>query len=84
MTINWISGCTNDNLIINGRNYSDYNDKDKIILRQLILNWLVQKEDIISTKDIIRFILEMAGKYECSDEPCECCGDFIESYEIIL
>lgn len=82
MKINWIRGCTNDNLIINGRNYSDYNYKDKIILRQLILNWLVQKEDIIPTKNIIELILVMAGKYECSDEPCECCGDFIESHEM--
>lgn len=82
MKINWTRGCINDNLVINEKKYSDYNDKDKIILRQIILNWLVQKEDVIPTKDIIELILEMAGKYECSDEPCECCGDFIDSYEM--
>lgn len=30
------------------------------------------------------WICEEYGEYECSDEPCETCGDIIQTYKITL
>ena len=31
---------------------------------------------------LYNMVYEFADKYTCSDEPCECCGDWVETYEL--
>lgn len=82
MKIKWVRGCVVTYLSIDKKSFKDYNDKQKNDIRQNILNWLKNEEKSVPTEDLIEFILEYAGEYECSDEPCECCGDFIDKYEL--
>lgn len=84
MKVNWTRGCVTTCLSVDGKNYDDYTEQEKAELRQNVITWLSKNEDKVPTEDLLELILEMAGEYECSDEPCECCGDFIDSYEMIL
>ena len=46
-----------------------------------VLHKLIDKENDLSIlQDIFRCVVVYNGEYECSDEPCECCGDFTETY----
>ncbi len=37
-------------------------------------------EDVAVLQTIFCSVLERCGKYECSDNPCDCCGDYIRQY----
>ncbi len=37
-------------------------------------------DDIAVLQTIFCFVLERCGKYDCSDRPCDCCGDYIQHY----
>ena len=82
MKINWTRGCVVTCLSIDKKDYDDYTDDEKGALRHHILDWLLHNEDKVSTEDLLELMLEMAGEYECSDHPCECCGDWVDSYEM--
>ena len=30
--------------------------------------------------NILQDLIEMFGEYECDDEPCETCGDYVETH----
>lgn len=36
----------------------------------------------IDAYTLIDMIMKQYGDYECSDEPCECCGDYIETWRV--
>ena len=37
-------------------------------------------DDIAVLQSIFCSVLERCGKYDCSDKPCDCCGDYIRHY----
>ena len=37
-------------------------------------------DDIAVLQSIFCSVLERCGKYDCSNKPCECCGDYIRHY----
>lgn len=37
-------------------------------------------DDIAVLQSIFCSVLEKCGKYDCSNKPCECCGDYIRHY----
>ena len=47
------------------------------------LKYIIDKLDNISDLQIIlQDIAKFNGKYECSDEPCEECGEYNENYTL--
>lgn len=34
--------------------------------------------------DVLQMVVENEGEYECSDHSCECCGDYIETYSLVI
>ena len=74
-------GCICNSLAVNGVEESDLSDESRSIVRRQLLESLKDKEKLISTSDLLEFVVEY-GKYDPADKPCECCGDWIENYEI--
>lgn len=33
---------------------------------------------------LMRLVLEIYGDYECDGEPCECCGDTVDTWTLVL
>lgn len=46
--------------------------------------WLAKK-DGDGLNNLLQHVLESYGKYQSlSDEPCECCGDWVDSYTLTI
>ena len=39
-------------------------------------------DDISVLQSIFCSVMEHCGEYECSEQPCECCGEFIRRYNL--
>ena len=76
-------GCVLNNLIVNGIEECNLSDESRQIVRRQALELLKDKESLIPTHELLEFIVEY-GNYESADKPCECCGDWVETYELEL
>ncbi|MBQ7899758.1 MAG: hypothetical protein IJ307_07895 [Bacteroidales bacterium] len=47
-----------------------------------IFAFLKTKNDGLN--QLMQFVLELYGDYECDDEPCECCGDTVDTWTLVL
>lgn len=83
MTIELNKGCTVTGISVNNTPYSELNTKEQDIFRHLVCNLLYQNKDDIDILDLTEFLLDKHQKtvYTCS-QPCECCGDCIETYKL--
>lgn len=41
-------------------------------------------EDSNDPNQLMRLVLEIYGDYECDGEPCECCGDTVDTWTLVL
>ena len=56
---------------------------DNILTKEMYKDMcdLIDKiDDIAVLQSIFCSVLERCGKYDCSNKPCECCGDYIRHY----
>lgn len=82
MEIKLTRGCVCDFLGIDGIKEIDMTDEQ----RKQYLNEIIEKLPTISIwfNHFLEFVAEEFGDYDCSEEACECCGDFVETYELNL
>ena len=79
MKLQYVNGCVYNSLLIDGAETINIDiPKLRNVLKQLI----DKEEDMCMLQYFLKSILEVKGTYECSEEQCECCGDFIESYTL--
>ena len=83
MKIEIIQGCICDSFEIDGKPINDCTIDE---LKDALTNataYVVSKandERISDLQIAIRDLVELFGDYECSEDACECCGDFVETY----
>lgn len=75
-------GCIHDWLGINQKSEVSMTTEE----RKAYFDEIVEKmrgEDIDEWfNPFLQWVCEIFGDYDCTDEPCEQCGDFVESYEV--
>ena len=76
MTIRMIRGCICGSLSVNGKEEIDMTDEE----RQVVLKTIFEHFRPQDLNYVLQDLVERFGEYECDDEPCETCGDYIESY----
>jgi hypothetical protein len=76
MKLELIRGCVCDSLNINDDREIDLTDEQRREVLKKIFKHL-KPEDL---NYVLQALIPMFGEYECSEEPCECCGDFVETY----
>lgn len=83
MTIELNKGCTVTGISVNNTLYSELNTKEQDVFRHFVCNLLYQNKDDIDIFDLTEFLLEKHpnATYTFS-QPCECCGDCIETYKL--
>ena len=73
----WDKKATYDTVCINGNTW------DNVLTEEMYKDMcdLIDKiDDTAILQTILCTILERCGKYDCSNRPCDCCGDYIRHY----
>lgn len=83
MKIELVEGCIADSLDIDGKAIYEYSTEElKDVLTKATAYAVNKAEegDIYNLQTAIRYLVEMFGNYKHSEDACECCGDFIDTY----
>ena len=81
MKLKYTEGCICDSLTIDGVETIDMNVDDfKSVLHKL----LDRETDICILQSVFMNLMSSQGNYECSDKPCESCGDYVTTYTLEL
>lgn len=79
MKLVYTSGCVCGSLSIDGVETIDMDiNVFKDVLQQLIIN----EGDLVTLQEVYMLLMSSQGVYECSEEPCECCGDYVTTYSL--
>ena len=76
MKIQLTRGCIAGSLTIDGKEEIHLTDEQRQEVLQHIINHL-KPEDL---NYVLQDLAETFGEYESDDEPCETCGDYVETY----
>lgn len=80
MEIELTKGCVYDGLTIDNKEVVTLTDKESAEIKESICKWICRED--VSLYSLIRtLIIRYHDDYECDDEPCECCGDYVETYK---
>lgn len=82
MELKQVTGCTAWSLTVNGKEEIRLTPEERKEAWQKLCLWLAEKdgEDL---NNFLQYILETYGEHQSlSDEPCECCGDWVDSYTL--
>lgn len=79
MNIKYVCGCMSDSLTINDVETVDMPlDNIKNVIKKLV----DRETDLGVLQQILIQCVESQGEYSCTDEPCECCGDYVTTSEL--
>lgn len=81
MKIELIRGCTCDGLYIDDKSVRELTDNERKEIKKKICKWIMSDDAHLGA--LLHILTKhFFNKYQCSDTPCECCGDFIETYKL--
>lgn len=79
MNIEYTRGCMAWSLTADGTEEVDMTDEQRTEVKKKICEWIMKYPDL---NGLLRLLTkECYDKYECDNEPCECCGDYVETYK---
>lgn len=71
-------GCICDSLTVDGTEEINLNDEQ----RKEVIKKIFESIEPKDLNYLLQWYLPTFGDYDCDDEPCECCGDYVEYYNI--
>lgn len=78
MELKMISGCICDSLTADNVEEVNMTDEQRLDTINHICAWM--KENPNKLNYIMQALIPHFGEYESDDTPCECCGDYVETY----
>ena len=78
MKLDLVTGCICDSLNADGIEEIDMTDEHRQEVIDKICNWM--KKNPQELNYVMQELIPCFGEYESDDEPCECCGDYVETY----
>lgn len=81
MNLELTRGCMANSLTVDGVEEIHLTDEQRAEAKKRIAEWLL-REDVSLNKILALVIEHFYDEYECDDEPCECCGDYVETYKL--
>lgn len=73
-----VTGCICDSLTIDGIEEINLSDEK----RKEVLNRIFPHINSSDLNELLQWFLPKYGEYEGSDKPCDCCGDYIDTYTL--
>lgn len=80
MELKNVRGCVHDALLIDGKQEIDLTDED----RKMVLEKLFKSLRPSDLNYVLQELIPLFGEYESTDYPCECCGDYTETYTWVI
>jgi hypothetical protein len=71
-----VRGCIHDSLRVDGKEEIDLTDEERQVVLKNIFEYIKPKD----LNNVLQEFVQIFGEYECDDEPCETCGDYVETY----
>lgn len=78
MNLQLVRRCVCDSLTVDGKEEINLTDTERQEAMNKIADWLKQNLDELNY--LLQWFIVQYGEYTSIDEPCECCGDYIETY----
>ena len=76
MTIRMVRGCIHDSLRVDGKDEIDLTDEERQVVLKKIFEYIKPEH----FNNVLQELVQIFGEYECDDEPCGTCGDYVETY----
>ena len=76
MIIQMTRGCIANSLTVDGKEEIDLSDNE----RQEVLRHIFDHLKAPDLNYVLQDLVETFEEYESDDEPCETCGDYVETY----
>lgn len=75
-------GCINDCLEIDNISEIDMTEEQRNDYFNKIIKELPNLDPHCWFNMFLQWFIQTYGEYDCSDKPCECCGDYTETYKL--
>lgn len=83
MKLNLTIGCVCDNLSADGVREVDMTSRQREDTWNKIVSFLSQCDaDEYHLNLLMEFLCKTYGQYECDEHICECCGDYVEYWDL--
>ena len=80
MNIELTKGCVYGSITIDDKEEINLSDKERAKIKEHICKWICRED--VSLNELLRVLVShYHDEYKCDDEPCECCGDYVETYK---
>lgn len=83
LRLSYTTGCMANSLTVDDVEEVHLTPEKRCEVWKRLCCWLARKDGEQLNK-LLRFILQEYGTYTSDDEPCECCGDWVETYELAI
>ena len=78
MKLKLVRGCICGSLTADDIEEIHMTDKERSEVCNKIGDWIKENPDQLNY--VMQALIPELGDYKCDSEPCECCGDFVETY----
>lgn len=76
-------GCTANSLSCNGVQEIDLTENERKLIIHKLMMWYKKHPEKLN--NLLQYFIESNyTEYECSDKPCECCGDIVSTFKMTL
>lgn len=76
-------GCMSNELSVNGINEIDMTDSQRKNVIHKIFMWYRKHPEHLN--NLLQYFIEAHyDEYDCSDKPCECCGDVVTTFKLTI
>ena len=82
MKLQYITGCIAEALNVDGKPEIKLTDEERLKVIDQIHLWFRKHPEYLN--ELIQYLTTYFGDLDGSEEPCECCGDFIDEYTLDL
>lgn len=79
MKLEYVSGCIVSSLTVDGVEEIHMTDEQRKDAWRKICLWMAE-QDGRDLNYLLQFVVPQFGEHSSSDEPCGCCGDWIDTW----
>lgn len=76
------TGCIVGTLEVDDIETYNMTDDKKLEILDVMFDYV--KHNLNGFDNLLETFIETYGDYSCDDEPCECCGDYVDEYNLEL
>ena len=79
MEMEYTRGCMAWSLTADGTEEVDMTDEQRTAVKKKTCEWIMKEADLNEQMQLL--IEHYSDEYVSDSEPCECCGDYVETYK---